>query len=219
MENKISEFVDLKIKMEEDNSPYDISAIVTKFDVEDKVGDIILSGALDKYIADFNAGKTEPLRMLKMHERSTIVGEWKVLEVVGDKVVAKGDFLTETQDGKDTKILVQKGLLTGVSMGFKSQEWSFNDDTGGITFKIIELIETSLVDFPAHQDAIVTSVKNFNGEFDLKVIAKALRNVGLSNKQAKGLISKGKLGLLPQRKVGRKKVVKLLEGFSLNSND
>lgn len=216
MNEVIGAKIDFITKILDDDSEYEIEAVATSFGNIDKDGDVVLAGALDDYIKEFNAGEADPLRMLLMHQRGVIVGEWKHVEIVGSKVVVKGNFVSETQAGKDTKVLVKKGLLPAVSMGFSASEYTIDDETFGRTFAKIALIETSLVDTPANEKAVILSVKNHAGKFDLRAIEKALRDVGLSNKEAKTFIAKGKGGLLNQREVDEKKVLKQLKEFSFD---
>lgn len=214
MKTKNNNSIVFKTKILEDDSDFNIEAVATTFENKDKVGDIIKTGALDEYISDFKAGKTEPLRMLLMHNRSIIIGEWGDIEIKGDEVIIKGNMLIDTQAGKDTMLLIKKRLLSSVSIGFNSSEYTFNDADYTITFQKITLVETSIVDNPGNENAIVLDTKNYKGEFDLKIIERALRNVGLSNKQAKAFISKGKGGLLGQREVDEtENALELLKDF------
>lgn len=181
------------VKALADDEKYNIEAIATSFENEDKVGDIIKTGALDEYIRDFNAGTTPPLRILKMHDRANIIGEWQAIEVKGNNVILKGTILMETTSGKDTMTLIKKGLLGAVSIGFNSSDYSFDDDEWTRTFNVIRLIEASIVDNPANENAVILDVKSHKC---LRVIEKALRGAGLSAKQAKAFISKGRYGIL-----------------------
>lgn len=200
----------------DENNKYNIEAIATTFGNSDNVGDIIKEGALDDYIKEFNAGNTEPLRMLRMHDRADIIGEWTNIVIEDKKVLIKGNMLTETQSGKDTMTLVKKGLLSGISVGFRSSDYTVNDDTFSRTYNKIELVETSVVDTPANKNAVVLDTKNYKGEFDLKVIERCLRDVGLSVKQAKSFISRGKSGLSSQRDVDEQdKALELLKSFKI----
>ena len=124
-----------------------IEAYLTTWGNVDKTGDIIVREALEGYVAAFHQGGVM-LRMLYQHNRDSIIGTWN--ELVMDEVglLAKGEIFTDTSLGNDTRVLLRRGVLDSVSIGFKSNDYEYNDD-GTRTFKSIELVEASVVDVPA----------------------------------------------------------------------
>ncbi len=180
MEN-INKNFDLELINQKDG---EVKAYLTTFENLDKVNDVIKTGALDKYVERFNNGETDVLRMLWMHDRSVIIGKWVKLEIDDHGVIGTGIIFEEVTQGKDVKALLKRGVLNSVSIGFRSTKWEDNE-LGGKDFYEIELSETSIVDVPANPLADIISVKAEDGQVNVRTLEKALRDVGLSRKEAK----------------------------------
>ena len=133
------------IKQLEDNAN-SLEAYVTTYNNEDLVGDIIVPGALDKFISEFK-GK---LPMLLNHNNASLpIGEWSSFVSDTYGVKGYGELYTETQLGKDTHTIIKKGLYDSVSIGFRASDFEMRDE-GGIIFKEIGLTEVSIVHYPAN---------------------------------------------------------------------
>ena len=163
-----------------------IEAYLTTWGNVDKTGDIIVREALEGYVAAFHQGGVM-LRMLYQHNRDSIICTWN--ELVMDEVglLAKGEIFTDTSLGNDTRVLLRRGVLDSVSIGFKSNDYEYNDD-GTRTFKSIELVEASVVDVPANSQAVVTDVKSADGSLDFNALKDNLRKSGLSKKQSEDVV-------------------------------
>lgn len=57
---------------------------------------------------------------------------------------------------------VKAGIVAAVSIGFKPIEYSFLEDTGGIRFSRIDIMELSLVTVPANAGATITAIKSID---------------------------------------------------------
>lgn len=57
---------------------------------------------------------------------------------------------------------VKLGLVSAVSIGFRSLEHAYMKETGGIHFLKSEVYELSLVTIPAQADAVITAIKNID---------------------------------------------------------
>jgi HK97 family phage major capsid protein len=69
------------------------------------------------------------------------------------------DRLDEAVDSLNAK----PPLIRGVSIGFRPlKEPTYNKDTGGLHFSSIEVLELSMVVVPAHQDATIHTLKQFD---------------------------------------------------------
>lgn len=60
---------------------------------------------------------------------------------------------------------VKHGLISAVSIGFRSLERVANEATGGIIYRRIELLELSLVSVPANAGATINEIKSFDNQF------------------------------------------------------
>ena len=99
----------------------------------------------------------------------------------------KCQAVADTSLGNDTRVLLRRGVLDSVSIGFKSNDYEYNDD-GTRTFKSIELVEASVVDVPANSQAVVTDVKSADGSLDFNALKDNLRKSGLSKKQSEDVV-------------------------------
>ena len=144
-----------------------INGILTTFENADSYGDIIAEGALDDWMRE-----NESIPMLTGHDTKELIGQWNNFEVDGLEFKSEGTiYYEETQRSKETYHLIKRNALDGVSIGFKSSEWAWmeNDDgwITGIKFHKIELVEASIVLFPANTNARVVKQRqeNYQREF------------------------------------------------------
>ncbi len=88
---------------------------------------------------------------------------------------------------------VKTGLVKAVSIGFRALEFSFMEDTGGLKFSRIEIMELSLVTIPANAGATITAVKSADY---IQRAASGAKPSGLTEKKAKPTLTKPKEGIL-----------------------
>ena len=172
-----------------------ITAYVTTYDDPDCVGDIVKKGALDDFIAGFD----EPLPMLWMHDQKEIVGEWKSFESDDIGVIGVGEMYAGVSRADDVRVYLAKQVVDAVSIGFVSSDYNL-DETGAATFEKIDIREISLVRDPCNKNARVLSAKD-DGGIDFRRIEVALRDAGLSRREAKCLIANGRAGLRDAEKI------------------
>ena len=165
-----------------------VTALVTTFGNKDSVGDVIEKGALDKYVKAFNSGKAGVLRMLKGHNRQDIIGKWNKLEITDKGVIATGELFVDTTIGKDVRVLIDKGVLNEVSIGFQATDYKFSDDEDGIVFKEIQLVEVSIVDKAANQSTSAVSIKSDDGSINPRALEQHLREADLSKSEAQSIV-------------------------------
>ena len=163
-----------------------LSAVVTSFKNYDTVNDVIMPGALDKYLKEFDGS----LQMLFQHDKGEIIGKWTKFEVKGDLVIGTGEIFPEVSKGSDVMALISRGMVGATSIGFRTSDYEGND-RGGMNFKEIKLVEVSIVQAPANPKAQILSAKNEDGSINLRNLEKALRDAGLSRSESKQLLSDG----------------------------
>lgn len=67
--------------------------------------------------------------------------------------------ISDTTEGRDAITLLRDGVLDSLSVGFIPLD--YEDDANGVThYKRVRLLETSIVSWPAYQDAKITSQRN-----------------------------------------------------------
>lgn len=94
---------------------------------------------IDKLIALFN------------HDPNQIAGYWTDIKAAGDTLTGSIKFAS-TSLGQMLKTLIDEGVPLGASVGFRGK--GEPNKQGGIHFKEIELLETSIVSTPAHPRAM-----------------------------------------------------------------
>ena len=170
-----------------------IKAYVTTWGNEDLVGDIIAEGAADKFIEGFNK-KGDPLKMLFEHAYDKIIGQWNEFEADAKGLLATGELYKGVSKADDIKILLEKGAIGAVSIGFMSKDYE-ELETWGRLFNEIDIFETSIVISPANPQAQIVSAKTADGLIDIRKLETILRDAGLSRNMAKAFISAGKPAL------------------------
>lgn len=106
-----------------------------------------------------------PIPLLRMHKSDCPVGTAVLSRPTKDGInftasLPKIDEPGELQERVDMAWQeVKLGLVRGVSIGFRSSEYSFMDD-GGIRWMAGEVLELSLVSIPANPDATITQIRS-----------------------------------------------------------
>lgn len=171
----------------------EIEAYITTFNTVDNVGDIFLPEAFDSFLASFDPAKKK-LPMLWEHNVSDLVGEWVDLVKDNFGIKAKGIIYTDTTKGKDTWSLLKRKAVDGVSIGYTSDQYAWNDH-GGLTFARANLVETSVVLKACNDLASVTSVKSADGMIETAKLKSLLKDGGLSREEISALFNEGWKGL------------------------
>ncbi len=102
----------------------------------------------------------------------------------------KGKLCLDTSKGKEALALLKMGAINGLSIGFRSKNWNYDNDTNIRTITEIDLWEISLVTFPANKKARVTNVKSGDEIAAPKDAERILRDAGFSKSDATALVSR-----------------------------
>ncbi|UYO49662.1 HK97 family phage prohead protease [Rhodopseudomonas palustris] len=154
----------------------------------DSYGDVIAPGAFAKSIARHQAQGTAPL-MLWSHDETRPIGRWdSYAEDVAGLMVA-GQFNINTDAGRDAREHVLAGDLNGLSIGYRVMPGGAKAGPNGIRILTeLDLLEVSIVAFPANQGARVTGAKSmYRSRAELEA---QLRTI-LPGRAAKKLMSGG----------------------------
>jgi HK97 family phage prohead protease len=151
----------------------------------DSYGDVIAKGAFAETLKKSKSSGVWPA-MLSQHggmfgSDSTPIGIYTEMREDDTGLWVEGK-LANTERGKEAYELLKmkpRPAYNGLSIGFRAKEWAVRTqpDEPRRTLKAVDLLEVSLVTFPANTKARVVSVKS---EFNPREIEDGLRDAGLS---------------------------------------
>lgn len=162
------------------------------FNITDQGGDIVVPGAFMETLAIQKAAGRLPA-MLWQHRQAEPIGVYTSMEedAVGLKV--KGQLALKTVRGAEAYELMKMGALTGMSIGYRSRDDSYDRVTGIRTLKKLDLPEVSLVTFPMNDASRVSAVKAIEELDSLSEIERHLRDAcGMSKSEALAMVSRVK---------------------------
>lgn len=162
------------------------------FGVTDTVNDRIASGAfracLDACLVD---GRLPPL--LWQHDPKQPIGVWREMREDAHGLHVRGElFINDIPRAREAYKLLRENVVTGLSIGYRAKQSHHEDGCRVLTD--IDLVEVSIVTFPANDCARVRRVKSVleqGGVPSQKEFEALLRDAGMSRKQAKGVIAQG----------------------------
>jgi len=167
------------------------------FGNRDRDGDIVASGAFKESL---NAGLPA---LLWQHDQKSPIGRFDVVREDKRGLYVKGR-LSMSGRGQEAYDLLKMGALNGLSIGFVTKEASRDAGSGARTIHKADLMEVSLVTFPANELARVEAVKSRKKEFgqmetsefdgepgDIRTFERMLRENGFSRSRAKAITAKG----------------------------
>ena len=163
------------------------SGYASTFGNEDLGGDIVQKGAFTKTLQK----GADSVKMFYQHDSSDIIGKFTRLTEDQKGLHFEGQlYIKDIQRAKEAHFLMKEGELGAVSIGYRIESKAFDPD-GRRLLKEIDLHEISVVTFPMNELATIDSVKSLE-ELTEREFEKSLRDVvGLSQKQAKALMSGG----------------------------
>ncbi|MFN3362830.1 MAG: HK97 family phage prohead protease [Allorhizobium sp.] len=129
----------------------EITGIAWPFGSADRVGDIISPGAFNVAVSD--------LPILLAHDPEQPIGLWESVTETKTGLEVKGRlFVGESRRAVAVRSMMQSGLISGLSIGFRTQA-SSKRGSNRIISKL-DLFEISVVRDPSHPRARITSAKN-----------------------------------------------------------
>jgi hypothetical protein len=172
------------------------------FGNEDSYGDVLDKGAFSKSLKDWEAkGKYPP--MLLQHgggfmgsaEDLLPIGKWTSMEENSKGLKVEGElFALNTERGQYIYEGLKSGVLDGLSIGYVPKEFVVGTKTGEPRrlLKGVDLMELSIVTFPANDKARVGAVKAAGQIKTIREFEDFLRDVGgFSHAAAKAIASGG----------------------------
>lgn len=169
----------------------------------DAYGDVIQPGAFADTLAASHKSGIWPAMLLQHGgwgmgaQDMTPIGIWTGLSEDGHGLKVQGKF-ADTARGREAYALLKmdpRPAIDGLSIGYIPKEWSQRSkpEEPRRTLKKVDLLEVSLVTFPANGKARVSAVKSLDEIATLADAEAFLREVGgLSKSQAIALIARVK---------------------------
>jgi HK97 family phage prohead protease len=149
----------------------------------DTYGDTVAKGAFKKTIADAKSGATNWPVMLSQHSEELPIGIWTDMSEDDRGLKLTGKLATNTRRGADAYALLKmtpRPAFNGLSIGYRAKDFELHRKGQGPngasrTLKAVDLVECSLVTFPADKFARIASVKSWleTPVVDEAVLAKA----------------------------------------------
>jgi HK97 family phage prohead protease len=175
------------------------------FGVVDSYNEVVAPGAFTESLAELAAkGRTVPV--LWQHRQDQPIGVYEAITEDDTGLLVKGRLLiAEVAQAKEAHALMKAGAVTGLSIGYWVRASSYDEKTGIRTLEKLDLVEVSLVTFPANDDARVEAVKFklAHGQLpNIREFEKLLREAGFSKSQAKVVASHGLSELLQREAEG-----------------
>lgn len=193
----------------------------------DSYGDVIEQGAFAETLKSAKKDGAFP-SMLLQHggwglnaQDMTPIGVWDTLEEDAKGLVSEG-VLAPIQRGQEAYALMKmkpRPAITGLSIGYIAKKYTVGSkpEEPRRLLHEIDLVEISLVTFPANAKARISSVKSADGEFSEREFEQLLRDAGLSKKEANIVISGGFRQLKTLRDAGSDELDELAAAIKRNT--
>lgn len=190
----MTETLDFRTDLKTEGDDGVFTGMASTFGNKDQVGDIIEPGAFQKSLAKRPAHR---IKLLAFHNADEPVGVFRDVKETGNGLFVRGKLTLEVERAREIRALMRDGALDALSIGFRVPKSgaSFDDKRRVRVLKEIDLLEVSVVTFPANEQALISTVKrdSFTTEREAE---SALRRIGFSRREAQTVIAKGFRALL-----------------------
>ena len=179
------------------------------FSIEDLGGDVVVPGAFAETLAKQKSAGRMPA-MLWQHRQAEPVGVWTAMDEDSVGLKVRGQLALKTARGAEAYELMKMGAISGMSIGYRSRDDSFDRVTGVRSLKKLDLHELSLVTIPMNDASRVSAVKTIEELDSLSDIERHLRDVcGMSKTEALAMVSRVK-SVISRRDSGERDTVSAL---------
>lgn len=154
------------------------------FGNKDSVNDIIAPGAFAETL------KKDGLpALLLQHDSLNVIGAFTEAYEDERGLYVKGALNLEVQKAREAHSLLKQKALKGLSIGYMTQDYNYDQVSGIRTLKKVKLLEVSIVTFPANDKAKILAVKFLPKT--IREFENTLRDLGFGKTQAKAIASDG----------------------------
>lgn len=183
--------LDCRFEVKSLNADGHFEGYASVFGARDSYNDIVVKGAFNDSLTMHQKSGTMPA-LLWQHDSDKIAGKWLEMREDDHGLFVKGQLAVKTSLGSDAYELLKMNAISGMSIGYVTQEEKFDKATGINTLSKLALWETSLVTFPALGSARVTAVKSIEEMKNLGDAESRLRDAGFSRTEATAFVSRVK---------------------------
>lgn len=182
--------IDLPLEVKAGGLPGEFEGYGAVFGNTDRDGDVVERGAFIESL------KARLPALLWQHNPKEPIGRFDVVREDERGLFVKGR-LAQSGRGAEAYELLKMGALNGLSIGFVTKEAMRNSAAGTRTIKRADLMEVSLVTFPANELARVQTVKQSDARLTANHIETPqsfeamLYDNGFSRKRAKAITARG----------------------------
>lgn len=171
----------------------------------DSYNEVVAPGAFGKSLAAI-AAKGRPVPVLWQHQSGQPIGVYESLSEDSHGLLVKGRLLKDdVKQAGEAWALMKAGAVSGLSIGYYVTDDAVDSKTRIRTLKSLDLVEVSLVTFPANDDARVDAIKSklaHGGLPTLNEFEQLLREAGFSKSQAAVIANRGLSHLLRRESEG-----------------
>jgi len=151
-----------------------IEGYASRWGEKDRGSDIVLKGAFAKSI---RGRKTSRIPMLYGHLQQALpIGVWTDLREDDTGLKVKGRLDIQSEQGGQMFRVLKAGAEMGISIGYRTSVWEFDEKAGVRVLKEVDLFEISLVPIPMLESARVTSVKSDAPDLVAAAVIRALQD-------------------------------------------
>ena len=179
---------DWKAEPSEDGKTATISGYASVFGNVDAYGEVVRKGAFAKSIA------AKMPKMLWQHDNRQPMGKWTEAFEDDYGLFVRGLLPLDLYQARNAFTLISFDAIDGLSIGYRVIDEEYNRDTGVTTLKELDLLEISIVTFPANELATISDIKSLLEKGNLptlKEFEKFLRDAGFSRSQAVAITNHG----------------------------
>jgi HK97 family phage prohead protease len=136
-----------------------IEGYASVFGNVDWYSDVVDQGAFKRTLKNWSASG-KPLPILWQHNPDWPIG--KTIEAREDSrgLYVKGQIVLDSEKGREAYALLKAGAIDGLSIGYDTIEYTWNEEEKIRHLTEVRLWEWSPVTFPANEAATITSVKS-----------------------------------------------------------
>lgn len=179
-----------ELKDVHDNGTFE--GIASVFGELDSQRDIVVKGAFVDSLKSRYEERKRFVPMLWQHDTKQPIGVYPTLKEDQSGLIVKGACNMDVQQGHEAHALMKQGALSGLSIGYTTQDDEWDAKGKARILKRVDLWEISPVTFPSGDGARVTSVKSIEGLDTLSDCEQLLRDAGFSKSETLAFVSRVK---------------------------
>jgi phage prohead protease, HK97 family len=140
------------------------SGYASIFDEVDSQNDRVVRGAFTRSLACWQQAARKP-KMLWQHQEEHVIGIWRHLQEDTRGLYVEGSLLLDVAKAKEAFALIKEQALDGLSIGYQIKQAIKGTTPRSVRLLTdVDLLEISLVTFPANPLARILAVNNAAAE-------------------------------------------------------